>query len=303
MTTNYPTSLDELNAGIGTDSQSLSNPNHVTQHQNESDAIEALQAKVGIDSSADTDSIDYKLTNASSVSPGHKHVSADISDLLPISSSTGVADAGKLVKTNASGVLDLSFTIEPIIRTYTTSGSPHTWTKPTGLKYVIVELVGAGGGGQGSINNGNDGAGGGGGGYSRKKISVASLGLTETITIGAGGGGGGPSGGVGTTGGTTSFGSLVTATGGFGGGVSNQRGGLGASGDINSPGGDGEAGQGTTRSGTGGNSLWGQGGFYTTSGGGNAGGNYGSGGSGGSSGGASGGAGAGGYCIVTEYYN
>ena len=69
MTSQFPTNLDELNAGIGTDSQSLSNPNHGTQHQNESDAIEALQAKVGIDNSADTDSIDYKLTNASSVSP------------------------------------------------------------------------------------------------------------------------------------------------------------------------------------------------------------------------------------------
>lgn len=76
MATQFPTNLDDLNAGIGTNTDPLSSPNHVDQHTNESDAIEALQTKVGIDNSADTSSIDYKLTNASSSNPGHRHTLA-----------------------------------------------------------------------------------------------------------------------------------------------------------------------------------------------------------------------------------
>jgi len=36
---------------------------HNEQHANANDAIEALQAKVGINSSADTNSLDYKVNN------------------------------------------------------------------------------------------------------------------------------------------------------------------------------------------------------------------------------------------------
>lgn len=76
MATSYPTSLQDLDATRGTAGQTLSNPSHVTHHTNEDDTIEALQAKVGVDSSAVTTSIDYKLTNASSSNPGHKHTLA-----------------------------------------------------------------------------------------------------------------------------------------------------------------------------------------------------------------------------------
>jgi len=134
MATNFPTSLDNLDPTRGTATDKLSTPSHVTHHTNEDDALEALQAKVGIDNSADTDSIDYKLTNASSVSPGHKHVSADISDLLPISSSTGVADGGKLVKTTFTGVIDDSFIQPP----YFSTTQVFSGTAPT--SYTDLDL-------------------------------------------------------------------------------------------------------------------------------------------------------------------
>lgn len=60
MSTSFPTSLD-----------SLTNPNsgdymdvvdHAAQHANANDAVEALEAKVGVDSSAVTTSHDYKLS-------------------------------------------------------------------------------------------------------------------------------------------------------------------------------------------------------------------------------------------------
>jgi len=59
MATNFPTTLDSLtNPSAG---NTLNSPSHSTQHANSNDAIEALQAKVGVDSSAVTTSLDYKV--------------------------------------------------------------------------------------------------------------------------------------------------------------------------------------------------------------------------------------------------
>ena len=59
MATNFPTSLDSLTNP--TSSDSLNSPSHSAQHANVNDAVEALQAKVGADSSAVTSSHDYKI--------------------------------------------------------------------------------------------------------------------------------------------------------------------------------------------------------------------------------------------------
>jgi hypothetical protein len=70
MATNFPASLDTLTNP--TSSDSLSSPSHSAQHANVNDAVEALQAKVGVDSSAVTSSLDYKVaqleTSGASVS-------------------------------------------------------------------------------------------------------------------------------------------------------------------------------------------------------------------------------------------
>ena len=59
MATNFPTSLDSLTNP--TSSDSLNSPSHSAQHANVNDAVEALQVKVGADSSAVTSSLDYKV--------------------------------------------------------------------------------------------------------------------------------------------------------------------------------------------------------------------------------------------------
>jgi hypothetical protein len=59
MATSFPGGLDTLTNPTSGDS--LASPSHSAQHANVNDAVEALQAKVGIDSSAVTTSIDYKL--------------------------------------------------------------------------------------------------------------------------------------------------------------------------------------------------------------------------------------------------
>ncbi len=78
MSTNFPTSVDNLvDPVVG--SKLATNP-HSSIEINQNDAIEALEAKVGITGSGVSTSLDYKVVNASSVSPGHKHVVADIND-------------------------------------------------------------------------------------------------------------------------------------------------------------------------------------------------------------------------------
>lgn len=91
MATNFPTSKDDLDPTRGTAGDTLGTPNHITHHQNEDDAIEAIQDKVGIDSSADATSLDYQVNNVLSIDPGHLHTINNISDVDITSPITGEA--------------------------------------------------------------------------------------------------------------------------------------------------------------------------------------------------------------------
>lgn len=106
------------------------------------------------------------------------------------------------------------------IKQFTTSG---TWSLPSGwtTAYVEVWVQGAGAGaGSGTKNTaGSIGGGGGGGGAGELKIWKGIVNANQTVTIGAKGTGGAGitvngGGNDGTAGGTTSFGSLVSAVGG-----------------------------------------------------------------------------------------
>jgi hypothetical protein len=157
-------------------------------------------------------------------------------------------------------------------QTYTASGT-STWTKPTNVRAVLVEVQ-AGGGGGGGVSNGSgfNAGGGGAGGFARKWVS--SPGSTETVIVGAGGTAGANTGGNGGNGGSSSFGTHCSATGGTGGGGATSvgnfaggAGGSGSSGDINvtgNPGGNalGVAGS-TNQPGLGGSGMFGGGGQST----------------------------------------
>jgi len=107
------------------------------------------------------------------------------------------------------------------VRWYTTQGS-YTWTKPAGLRAVLVRAVGGGGGGGGctssTANQSAAGAGGQAGSYAEAIIPASALPASVAVTVGQGGAGG-VGAASGATGSTTSFGSFVTCPGGAGGGT------------------------------------------------------------------------------------
>jgi len=85
---NFPVSLDSLTNP--TSSSFQNSPSHSTQHINANDALEALEAKVGIDSSAVTTSHDYKLSR---VLTGQKAVSSVKRTVTVASSAAPTPDA------------------------------------------------------------------------------------------------------------------------------------------------------------------------------------------------------------------
>jgi hypothetical protein len=105
------------------------------------------------------------------------------------------------------------------VQTFNASG---TWTKPTlngtGVGNMARIQVWGGGGGAGRGNITLYQNGGGGGGYNEIIVPISSLGATVTVTVGAAGAGRTGSTGNGTTGGTSSFGTVISAFGGAGGG-------------------------------------------------------------------------------------
>ena len=174
---------------------------------------------------------------------------------------------------------------------YLTAGT-FTWTKTLGYNWALVEVEAGGAGGSGG------GGAGGAGGRAKKVIDISAI-TSETVIVGAAGVGN--TGTDGTNGGTSSFGSLVSASGGGYGHVSGAGGlgGTGTGGDENITGESGTfVDTANARFGRGGSSPNGAGGQETADSNGNNGRGNGAGGGGGAT---KGGDGAPGLVIVTEY--
>lgn len=271
-----------------------------------SDKIEtsALDTDTSLAANSDAKIPSQKAVKAYVDAGGNVNASETTKGIVEIATQAEVNAGTATGGTGASIVVTpetLKAVTSPVVQTYLTAGSPATWTKPAGLKYVVVEVQAGGGAGAAGTDEQGGGGGGGGGGFSRKLIAAATLGATETVTTGAAGA-------------SSSFGTHATATPGSAGvaasaGGVGGAGGIGSGGDVNVGGNAGSSG-GTGSSvrgagGSGGASHLGGGGVGAVSqnGGGTptAGQVYGGGGGGGSDSG-SGAAGAAGIVIVTEYY-
>jgi hypothetical protein len=136
---------------------------------------------------------------------------------------------------------------------YYTSSSTFTKASFPWLRALRIKVQAAGGGGGGAATTGANNiaiaSGGSGGAYVERLTSdIAGLPSSVTVTVGAGGTGGGPGAVNGNTGGSSSFGSLVSASAGFGGGGGTSQGingfpsfvpegAIGGTGDLIIPGG------------------------------------------------------------------
>lgn len=136
---------------------------------------------------------------------------------------------GQLLQTNGTGTLGWTWGDAgnwSNVYAYQTSG---TFTIPAGVTKIMVECVGGGGNNiPGSPGSFLVGGGGGGGGYA-KGIFTVIPGTIYTVTVGIGGTGQTNS-SLATSGGTSSFGSLIVAYGGGGGNYINA--GLGGGGQY-----------------------------------------------------------------------
>ena len=91
MATAFPTSLDNFSnpaSSTAMDGGGNAALSHAVQHSNINDAIEAVEAAVGVTNSTDPNSIQNKLTTKADAS--HTHVLADIADYVPPSGPSGV---------------------------------------------------------------------------------------------------------------------------------------------------------------------------------------------------------------------
>ena len=105
--------------------------------------------------------------------------------------------AAAIVSTKLSGV-ESGLTS---VQTFTSSG---TWTRPSGITKVIIEVQGAGGGGSANAGNNERCIAGAAGGDAKQFLNVSSI-STATITVGAAGAGAASSANPGAVGGNSSW--------------------------------------------------------------------------------------------------
>ncbi len=80
MTSNYPTSLDSLPDIASSDLEDDIGKYHDEQHDNANDILEAIEAKVGVDNSTVTSSIDYRIRNLDEYPPATGSEDDDFND-------------------------------------------------------------------------------------------------------------------------------------------------------------------------------------------------------------------------------
>ena len=141
----------------------------------------------------------------------------------------------KYLGTNGSNLQWTELSIAAGVRSMQVWTSNGTWSRPSGVKTIMVTVTGAGGGGSGFCESG------GAGGTSQRQVDVTNV-SSVSVTVGNPGGGTNYS-GCGGNGNSSSFGGYCSASGGYGANCRQQHsggiGGNGSGGSLNVYGGGG----------------------------------------------------------------
>ena len=103
MTTNFPSGLDAFTNPSATDAMDSVTVPHATQHADLNDAVEALQAKVGVDGSAVTTSLDYKVANQGLTFIKSVTVGSSVSSVVVSDAFSATYDNYKIIVTDVTG--------------------------------------------------------------------------------------------------------------------------------------------------------------------------------------------------------
>ena len=124
MASSFPSSLDAFTNPSSTDAMDSVSVPHATQHADLNDAVEALEAKVGADSSAVSSSHDYKIAQLEAISHGKilQVVSTTKTDTFTASLAQGAFTS----VTGLSAVITPSDTSSKVLVFVTVSGSNTT---------------------------------------------------------------------------------------------------------------------------------------------------------------------------------
>lgn len=148
MAIDYPTSLDTFSDPNPT--SEMSNPSHSGLHTDINSAVEALETKVGIDGSADTNSLDYKIAQAVTLSGSETLTNKTLTSPTidnPLVNSTreswdtgGVFDGTLLVEANIATAyyLDYGATNHFEINIVGDSGTTLNSSLSVGHSYTVV---------------------------------------------------------------------------------------------------------------------------------------------------------------------
>ena len=143
--------------------------------------------------------------------------------------------SGRFVTNNGSTMSWGDVSLATGIRSMQVWTSNGTWSRPSGVKTIMVTVTGAGGGGSGFTESG------GAGGTAQRQVDVTNV-SSVSVSVGNPGGGTNYS-GCGGNGNTSSFGSYCSASGGYGANCRQGRaggiGGNGSGGNLNVYGGGG----------------------------------------------------------------
>ncbi len=119
MATDFPTNLDTYTDP--TSGAFLNNPSHSVQHQNHNDSIEAIEAKVGANSSAVTTSHDYKLSGVTGSDKAASKAGTETltNKTVSLTSNTLVATSAQLATaiTDETGTGSVVFATSPTLVT------------------------------------------------------------------------------------------------------------------------------------------------------------------------------------------